>query len=115
MNPLDVSNARFVNSDQEWAAWLAAHGSTATDFVIAIYKKSSGRQTVGFETLMETALAHGWVDTQTKSIDDDSYAIRWVRRRPGSNWSERNRAIAKKLIKEGRMTPAGHAVLPPDL
>lgn len=115
MNPLDVSNARFVNSDQEWAAWLAAHGGTATDLVIAIYKKSSGRQTVGFETLLATALAHGWVDTQTKSIDDDRYAIRWVPRRQGSNWSERNREIAKNLIEDGRMTPAGHAVLPPDL
>jgi uncharacterized protein YdeI (YjbR/CyaY-like superfamily) len=115
VSPLDVSNARFIDSDQEWAAWLAAHGTTEAELVIAIYKKSSGRQTVGFETLLETALAHGWVDTQTKSIDDDSYAIRWVRRRPGPNWSERNRAIAKRLIEEGRMTPAGHAALPADL
>ena len=26
-------------------------------------------------------------------------------RHPGSNWSERNREIAKNLIEEGRMTP----------
>jgi hypothetical protein len=115
VSPLDVSNARFVNSDREWAAWLSAHGTTETELVIAIYNKSSGRQTVGFESLLETALAHGWVDTRTKSIDDDSYAIRWARRRPGSNWSERNRAIAKRLIEQGRMTPPGHAALPADL
>jgi uncharacterized protein YdeI (YjbR/CyaY-like superfamily) len=115
VSPLDVSNAQFVDSDQDWAAWLTAHGTTETETVIAIYKKSSGKQTVRFETLLETALTHGWVDTQTKGIDDDRYAIRWARRRPGSNWSERNRAIAKKLIEQGRMTAAGHAALPADL
>jgi RNA polymerase sigma-70 factor, ECF subfamily len=53
VSPLDVSNARFVNSDREWAAWLVAHGTTETELVIAIHKKSSGRQTVGFETSLE--------------------------------------------------------------
>jgi hypothetical protein len=28
--------------------------------------------------LLETALCHGWVDTQTKRIDDQGYAIRFV-------------------------------------
>ena len=110
-----MSKAVPIESDDEFAAWLAAHGGTAQDLIIAIYKKSSGRQTVGFDELLETAMAHGWVDTQTKSIDDDRYAIRWVPRRPGSNWSERNRQIVKQLIAEGRMTPAGSSALPSDL
>jgi hypothetical protein len=60
-------------------------------------------------------MCHGWVDTQTKRIDDDRYAIRFVRRRPDSNWSARNRDIARRLVEEGRMQEAGRAVLPSDL
>jgi len=55
------------------------------------------------------------VDTQTKGIDDQRYAIRFVPRRPGSNWSATNRERVLRLRREGRMTPAGEATLPPDL
>ena len=65
--------------------------------------------------LQEVATCHGWVDTQTKRIDDERYAIRFVPRRPGSNWNEGNRAIARRLLAEGRLTPAGIASLPVDL
>jgi uncharacterized protein YdeI (YjbR/CyaY-like superfamily) len=83
--------------------------------VVAIHKKSSGKQTVTLEALQEVALRHGWVDTQTKRIDDERYAIRFVPRRRGSNWSAKNRAMARRLVEAGRVTPAGLATLPPDL
>ena len=60
-------------------------------------------------------MCHGWVDTQTKRIDVERYAIRYVPRRPGSNWSARNRATARRLVLEGRMTVAARGTLPPDL
>jgi uncharacterized protein YdeI (YjbR/CyaY-like superfamily) len=60
-------------------------------------------------------MCHGWVDTQTKHIDDERYAIRFVPRRQRSTWSPKNRAMARRLIDEGRMTEAGAATLPPDL
>jgi uncharacterized protein YdeI (YjbR/CyaY-like superfamily) len=70
---------------------------------------------VGRVALQEVALCHGWVDTQTKHIDDERYAIRFVPRRPRSNWSEKNRAMARRLVADGRMTAAGTATLPGDL
>jgi uncharacterized protein YdeI (YjbR/CyaY-like superfamily) len=114
MSPLDVSRAVAISSAEAFDRWL---GSSADqkDVIVAIYKKASGKQTVTFDALLETALCHGWVDTQTKSIDDERYAIRFVPRRPGSNWSDINRGIARRLLAEGRFTPAGKAVLPEDL
>src|SRR5215216_1119453 len=64
--------------------WLQDHGATERELIAAIFKKASGKQTVTFNELLETALCHGWVDTRTKSIDDERYAIRFVPRRPGS-------------------------------
>ena len=115
MSPLDVSQAVPVSSAGEFHDWLAANGATERERVVAIYKKASGRQTVTFDELLDVALCHGWVDTQTKGIDDERYAIRFVPRRPGSNWSATNREKVRRLLAEGRMTPAGQAVLPDDL
>ena len=114
MSPIDITRALPVVSAEEFARWLASGAASDGDVVVAIYKKGSGKQTVSFDELLEVALCHGWVDTQTKGIDDDRYAIRFMPRRPGSNWSERNRAIARRLVDGGRMTEAGKAALPKD-
>ena len=66
-------------------------------------------------TVQEVALCHGWVDTQIQRIDDERYAIRFVPRRPGSNWSATNRTLARRLLAEGRIQPAGLTTLPGDL
>jgi uncharacterized protein YdeI (YjbR/CyaY-like superfamily) len=104
-----------IASSAELDAWLTEHGTTTREVVVAIYKKASGRQTVGLVALQEIALCHGWVDTQTKSIDEQRYAIRFVPRRPGSNWSAKNRRMARQLLDQGRVTAAGRATLPADL
>jgi uncharacterized protein YdeI (YjbR/CyaY-like superfamily) len=115
VSPLDVSRATPFATASEFDRWLTGHGATERELIVAIFKKASGRQTVTFDELLETALCHGWVDTQTKSIDDERYAIRFVPRRPGSNWSQTNRETARRLIREDRMTAAGIANLPADL
>jgi uncharacterized protein YdeI (YjbR/CyaY-like superfamily) len=115
MSPLDVSQAVPVTSADTFDRWLDDNGTSERERVLAIYKKASGRQTVTFDELLDVALCHGWVDTQTKGIDDERYAIRFVPRRPGSNWSATNREKVRRLLAEGRMTPAGRAVLPDDL
>ena len=115
MSPLDVSVAQPVDSDAAFADWLAANGATARERIVAIFKKASGKQTVTFDQLLATALCYGWVDTQTKSIDEERYAVRFVPRKPNSNWSAINREIVRRLIADGRMTAAGTAMLPPDL
>jgi uncharacterized protein YdeI (YjbR/CyaY-like superfamily) len=115
VSPLDVSRATPFSATRELDCWLQDLGATERELIVAIFKKATGKQTVTFDELLETALCHGWVDTQTKSIDDERYAIRFVPRRPGSNWSPTNREIARRLLREKRMAPAGVAALPADL
>jgi uncharacterized protein YdeI (YjbR/CyaY-like superfamily) len=115
MSPMDVSQAVPVGSADAFDRWLDDHGTSERERIVAIHKKASGRQTVTFDELLDVALCHGWVDTQTKGIDDQRYAIRFVPRRPGSNWSATNREKVRRLLADGRMTPAGRAVLPDDL
>jgi uncharacterized protein YdeI (YjbR/CyaY-like superfamily) len=49
-----------------------------------------------------------------QSIDNRCYAQRFTPRKAGSNWSRSNRERVQRLVKEGRMTSAGMALLPPD-
>ena len=100
MSPLDVSRAVPIAGPADFDRWLESHGESEREVVVAIYKKASGKQTVTLVDLQEVALCHGWVDTQTKRIDDERYAIRFVPRRPGSNWSETNREMARRLLEE---------------
>lgn len=115
MATLDTGRAVLLHSAGEFDAWLAAHRSTKADFVAAIFKKTTGKQTISFEELLDVALCHGWIDVMTKRIDDETYAIRFVPRRHGSNWSRTNRDRVRRLVRDGRMQPAGAALLPPDL
>ncbi len=115
MSPIDTARAWRANDADAFNAWLNANGESEREAIVAIFKKASGKQTVTFDALLETALCHGWIDVQTKGIDAETYAIRFVPRRPDSNWSVTNRAIVQRLLAEGRMTPVGKAVLPDDL
>jgi len=112
---MDISQAIPISTDTEFDTWLQQHGSSTQVVMVAIYKKSSGKQTVTLEELQETAICHGWIDNLGRRIDDERWAIRFTPRRLGSNWSEKNRAAVRRLIEQGRMTVAGMAVLPDDL
>jgi uncharacterized protein YdeI (YjbR/CyaY-like superfamily) len=112
---MDIGATLDVRSAGEFADWLAAHGATDKDIWVIIYKKGSGKQTASYEQLVETALCYGWIDGIMKSMDAEKYAQRFSPRRKRSSWTATNRAIAQRLIAEGRMTNAGRAVLPHDL
>ncbi len=112
---MDISHSTLMASQADFNKWLEAHGGKEREIVVAIYKKTSGKQTVTLDELQETALRHGWIDSHGQRIDDERWAIRFAPRRTGSNWSDRNRKIARRLVDEGTMTAAGLAALPPDL
>lgn len=80
-----------------------------------MYKRSSGKSTITYDDAVEEALCHGWVDVQTKRIDDERYGLRFTPRRKGSNWSRYNKARGLKMLLAGKMTLAGRAVLPNDV
>jgi uncharacterized protein YdeI (YjbR/CyaY-like superfamily) len=99
----------------QWQQWLTAHADSESVIWTVILKKSTRRQTVTMDELLEEALCWGWVDVRTKTVDDERYGIRFVPRREGGNWTQGNRAIACRLIADGRMQPSGSRKLPVDL
>lgn len=93
----------------DWRAWLEAHYSTATEVWLLHYKKGVAKQSVSYVEAVEEALCFGWIDGVMHGVDAEKFAQRYTPRKRGSVWAENNKRRVEKLIREGRMTPAGLA------
>lgn len=97
------------DSRDAWRAWLERHHATSREAWVVHSKKSAVQRFVGYEEGVEEALCFGWIDGRLRSIDAESYALRYSPRGRRSIWAESNKRRVEKLIREGRMTPAGLA------
>ena len=112
---MDIGETLLVHSSAEWREWLALHHAEKKEIWLVYYKKTSGKTGITYEESVEQALCFGWIDGAIKGIDKDTYAGRFTPRRAKSPWSESNRERVARLIREGRMTEAGMAVVPEEL
>ncbi len=94
-------------SVESFAAWLDANHASCDGIWLHLAKKGSGTPSVSYAEAVEVALRFGWIDGQSKGIDERSYKQRFTPRRARSIWSKINCAKAEALIAAGRMRPAG--------
>ena len=107
---LDLPLLEF-RDQKSFETWLEKHHSSVPAFWLKFYKKASGIPTVTYIEAVETSLCYGWIDSQMKSLDDDSYIQKFTPRKPRSPWSDINKARVAKLIKDGRIREAGLAAI----
>ncbi len=112
---MEIGETLLVSSQDEWREWLAQHHADRQEIWLIYYKKASSKTGITYEESVEEALCFGWIDGANKGIDQETYAGRFTPRRPKSPWSRSNRERVARLLREGRMTEAGLAVLPADL
>lgn len=112
---MDIGEKLNCNSREEWRAWLAEHHQNKPEIWLVITKSSSGKREFPLSHAVEEALCFGWIDSTLKPIDATCYALRFSPRRKKSYWADSNRARALRLLREGKMTPAGIALLPPEV
>ncbi len=112
---MEIGERLEVNSQAEWRAWLEENHQAKAEIWLVIYKTQAakGRLTLAQATI--EAVCFGWVDSQLKPLDAGSYALRFSPRRKKSHWAASNIARALQMLREGRMTPAGIAVLPDEV
>lgn len=97
----------FFKDQFEFRNWLAQNHKKETELIVGYYKKDSGKQNMTWSESVDQALCFGWIDGIRKSIDDDSYCIRFTPRKPTSVWSAVNIAKVEELTKQGLMQKAG--------
>jgi uncharacterized protein YdeI (YjbR/CyaY-like superfamily) len=109
----DTSEPRPLDfrSRGEWRRWLQRNHAKSQGEWVYMYKNGACRAGLRYQDALDEALCYGWIDGRIKSVDKDRFRQRWTRRRPGSIWSEVNKAKVKRLTADGRMTHAGLAAV----
>ena len=97
----------FFETQQQFRNWLAKNHATAGELYVGFYKVSSGKPCMTWSESVDQALCFGWIDGLRKSVDHQSYVIRFTPRKASSIWSAVNIKKVEELIKNKLMQPAG--------
>ena len=71
----------FFKSALEFREWLAAHHLTEKECYVGFYKVKTGLPTLSWSASVDQALCYGWIDGIRKSVDENSYQIRFTPRK----------------------------------
>lgn len=99
--------ALFFSSPLEFRFWLEKNHKTKTELVVGFYKVRSGKPSMTWSQSVDQALCFGWIDSVRRTIDSESYCIRFTPRKRNSIWSEVNIKKVSALKKAGLMTKDG--------
>jgi uncharacterized protein YdeI (YjbR/CyaY-like superfamily) len=103
IEPLELADV------EAWDAWLAAHHDRSDEVWLRIARKGSPRALISIGDALDVALCYGWIDSQRRAADAESYLQRYSPRRPASPWSRINMERVEALTEAGRMRGPGLA------
>ena len=107
MNSSDIETF-CPTSQREWRQWLMRNHSSKQSVWLVLYKKESGKPTIGWSQAVDEALCFGWVDSKRKPIDGEKFIQFFSRRKSKGTWSKINKEKVLRLIEGGLMAKAGH-------
>jgi uncharacterized protein YdeI (YjbR/CyaY-like superfamily) len=107
INYPDKMKPLFFKKQADLRQWFEKNYLQLTEQWIGYYKKNSGKESITWSESVDEAICFGWIDGLRKSIDDESYMIRFTHRKPGSNWSAVNIKKVQKLTLLALMKPEG--------
>lgn len=109
MRPRDIRAVTFGRPD-DWAEWLESRHDKDSEIWLRLAKKKTGVTSIDADQAVEEALVWGWIDSTRKADEDDGFWLqRFTPRGPKSLWSQKQRAVAERLIAGGWMQDAGLA------
>ncbi len=97
----------FFLTKADFRKWLDKNHTTEKELIVGFYKVGTKKPSITWSESVDQALCYGWIDSVRKSIDNDSYCIRFTPRKPNSIWSAINIKKVEILSKQGLMKPAG--------
>ena len=98
---------KFFKSQTAFREWLDEFHQTEKELIVGFYKVKSGKQKMTWSQSVDQALCYGWIDGIRRTIDEESYQIRFTPRRKNSIWSAVNLKKIETLTQKGLMQPAG--------
>ncbi len=111
MSALDDAPQVHADDRATWRAWLETNHATAAGVWLVTWRSRSARPGLEYEAAIEEALCFGWVDSTGGVVDDERSRLYFAPRKQRSPWAASNKARVERLIREGRMAPAGLAAI----
>jgi uncharacterized protein YdeI (YjbR/CyaY-like superfamily) len=108
---MDITHTIKPIDRTEWRTWLAQNHKTLTEIWVLSDDRPE-QPTVAYLDAVEEAICFGWIDGIAKRFSSHEIAQRFTPRKRRSNWTELNKARARRLIRLELMTAAGSATLP---
>jgi uncharacterized protein YdeI (YjbR/CyaY-like superfamily) len=101
MNPI------FFATPTDFRFWLEKNHHLETELLVGFYKTTTDKPSMTWTQSVDQALCFGWIDGVRKSIDHESYCIRFTPRKKSSIWSAVNIKKVEILSEQGLMNQAG--------
>lgn len=99
----------YFATQQDFRNWLEKNHDKETELLVGFYKVDSGKPSITWPQSVDQALCFGWIDGIRKSVNSESYCIRFTPRNPKSTWSAINIRKVEEMNKLGLMLSAGLA------
>ena len=97
----------FFATQLEFRKWLSENHKKETELLVGYYKVKCKKPSMTWSQSVDEALCFGWIDGVRKSINEESYSIRFTPRKSTSIWSTVNIEKMEVLIENGLMQPSG--------
>ena len=97
----------FFPTQSAFRKWLEKNHTKEKELLVGFYKTSSGKKSINWGESVDEVLCFGWIDGVRKSIDAESYSIRFTPRKNTSIWSAINIKKVEELTEKELMYPAG--------
>ncbi|WP_017302653.1 YdeI/OmpD-associated family protein [Nodosilinea nodulosa] len=95
-----------VTSPQQLRRWLEENHAQPESIWLVTYKKHVGEKYVSVQDILDAVLCFGWVDGIRRQLDGDR-TMQMISPRQVQHWAKSYKDRAEKLIKAGKMHPAG--------
>ncbi len=97
----------FFSTQAAFRKWLEKNHEKTGELLVGFYKVNSGKPSMTWSESVDEAICFGWIDGIRRSIDEESYSIRFTPRKSTSIWSAINIKKVEELTKKKLMDPAG--------
>lgn len=112
MSIIKPQNILSIQSRDKFRQWLMTHHAVEKECWVKVKRgRPMNDGTFWYVDAVEEAMCFGWIDSTLKRLDGEAYQ-RFAPRTKGSLWSELNKERCRRMIRLGRMTDMGRAVLP---
>jgi uncharacterized protein YdeI (YjbR/CyaY-like superfamily) len=106
---LTPSGPRSFSGPASFRRWLEKNHDRVSELLLLCRKTGAAGRGVTYREALDEALCIGWIDGVRRSVDANSFSVRFTPRKAKSAWSAVNIRRARELEAEGRMHPAGLA------